>query len=117
MENPAKPRRHVRVAASSELPASAARLGEGVIREGVTILDVSVGGMAIMRAGKLHGVKVGDRFRLRLSLATFGEHLVEVQVRWQTQVATGLELVEVSADAATAIRRYVEELLERGSSG
>lgn len=98
-----------------ELPISVARLGEGTIHESLQVIDTSIGGLALVTEGSLAAARIGDRFSVRMALAKYGEHDVEVVVRWCGPQQTGVEFIDMSAEPTTAIRRYVAELLERGA--
>lgn len=99
-----------------ELPATAARFGDGTIHESLEVIDVSLGGLALATEGSLVDAKVGDRFALRLDIGSFGAHRADVIVRWAVEQQTGVEIVDLLPDVAVAIRRYVAELLERGAA-
>jgi hypothetical protein len=99
-----------------ELPATAARLGDGTIHESLVVIDVSLGGLALATEGSLVDAKVGDRFALRLDMGPFGAHRADVIVRWAAEQQTGVEIVDLLPDVGVAIRRYVAELLERGAA-
>jgi hypothetical protein len=97
-----------------ELPASAA-LSMGVIWEQLQVLDVSIGGIAFMVSEPLQAKKPGDELSLKISLARYGEHAIRAVVRYATATATGVEFVDLTPEATTALRKYVAELLERGA--
>jgi hypothetical protein len=107
----AERRRHVRARPLAELPVAAVRLGANNIHETLTVADVSVGGLALMSAVG----KVGDRWEMQIGLGRFGDHRVDVVVRWVGAGLTGVELVDLAPEAAQAMSKYVGELLERGA--
>jgi len=88
---------------------------DGVLREGLDVLDLSVGGLALSAAA-LGAAKVGDRLRLHLTLGTAPEHVVDAVVRWTSADAAGVELVDPPAHTAQDLGRYIADLLERGGS-
>jgi hypothetical protein len=110
-------RRHVRLKPIPELPARAIVAVDGLVREAIDVIDVSVSGLALRFGPCLAGVKQGHRLKLTLELSAWGEHQVEVDVRWASPAAVGVELVSLSPAVAQAVSRYVAELLERGVSG
>lgn len=89
-------------------------LGEGLVHESLGVIDVSVSGIALATTASVR-LRSGDRAKLRLSLDHYGEHVVDIVVRWTSGDAVGVELVEPSAEAKKAVNRYVGELLERGA--
>lgn len=115
MSSGSERRRHVRLKPSAEVPARVALLGDGLLREALDIVDISVGGMALSSSA-LRGSKPGARMKLQISLGTTGEHAIEVVARWTSADVVGVELVDPPPAAAQAISRYVSELLERGGS-
>jgi hypothetical protein len=112
--DPKERRRHVRMKPLPELPASAA-LSMGVISEKLQVLDVSIGGMALLVSEPIKNAKVGDRLALRISLARYGEHAVVAVVRYVTTTTAGIEFADLTPEATSAARKYVAELLERGA--
>jgi hypothetical protein len=108
-------RRHVRLKPSAEVPARAALLGEGPMREALDVVDISVGGMALSSPA-LKGSKEGTRMKLVLTLGATDDLAVEVVTRWTVSETVGVELVDPAPAATQAIGKYVAELLERGSS-
>ena len=110
-------RRHVRLKPIPELPARAIVAVDGLVREAIDIIDVSVSGLALRSGGGLAGAKQGQRLKLTLDLSAWGEHQVDVDVRWTSPAAVGVELADPSPAASQAVNRYVAELLERGVSG
>jgi c-di-GMP-binding flagellar brake protein YcgR len=110
----AERRKAVRMKPIPELPASAALLSEPP--EPLTVSDVSAGGMALVTAGSLKGADVGKRLQLRLTMSRYGEHVIEVEVRYQIlSGVTGVQFVDLQETAKRSIWRYVAELLERGA--
>mgnify|MGYP001358366364 CR=1 FL=1 len=98
-----------------ELPISVIRIGEGAIHESLEVIDASIGGLALATEGSLVSARIGDRFSIRMSLAKYGEHQVDVVVRWSAPQQTGVELTDLGPEPTAAIRKYVAELLERGA--
>jgi hypothetical protein len=109
-------RKHVRIRPLPELPIAVARLGQGAIHESLEVIDASVGGLALAKEGSLTRAEVGERFEVRLTLGALGEHRVDVVVRWTGPHQTGVEFVDMGPEPASAVRKYVAELLERGAS-
>jgi hypothetical protein len=109
-------RRNVRTKPLPELPATAVLLGEGLVHESFHVLDISISGMALEAVGRLSGARVGDRIALKLSLAHFGEHHADAHVRRVTPSVCGIEFGALAPEAALAVRRYVNELFERGAA-
>lgn len=108
-------RRHVRLKPSPELPARAALVGEGPLREALDVVDVSLGGLALASPA-LRSVTLGARLKLAISLGARDEHAIDVVVRWMRADIVGVELAGAPAAALQALERYVGELLERGAS-
>lgn len=108
-------RRHVRLKPTPDLPVRVALAGDGLLREGLDVIDLSVGGLALSSPA-LASTKPGDRLRLHLTLGTSAEHAIEVVTRWTSRDGIGVELVEPSAQMAHELQRYIAELLERGGS-
>jgi hypothetical protein len=107
-------RRHVRAKPVPELPARVLHEVTPPIAESLDVVDISVTGLAIAYEGQPEWV-AGSTKRLKLVLPD-GTHEIACVVRWSSKGMTGLELVDPSENAAKAIRRYVGELLERGSA-
>lgn len=116
MNNFSERRRYVRVVPRADLPLRAMIPGRGALQSPITVLDVSVGGVAVARSGSFAAVKVGDRLRLKLTFARFGAHEVDVEVRRADAFVVGLQFVEAPGEMVTAATRYVSELLERGAA-
>jgi hypothetical protein len=112
----AERRRHVRVKPTADLPARVALGVESLVRETAEVHDVSVGGLAL-GSKQLASSPPGAKVLLELMLGTYGDHRVDVEIRWTAGDLVGVELVAPKADAAQAISRYVSELLERGNGG
>ena len=108
-------RRHVRLKPSADVPARVALVGDGLMREMIDMVDISVGGMALT-AAVLSGAVPGKRMKLSIALGSDEEHAVEVETRWTAGGIVGVEVVDAPPRAAQAISRYVAELLERGGS-
>lgn len=107
-------RRHVRMKPLPELPA-AAKLTVGAISEVIAVQDISVGGMALGTEGALRGRKAGEKLSLQLALGAHAGYAITAEVRYVGQGTIGFEFVDLTPEAATAIRKYVAELLERGA--
>jgi hypothetical protein len=101
-------RLHVRIRPTLELPAYAVVASDGLVHERIEIIDIAVGGM------KLAIADIPKDATLRLSLGPHGDHDVQVDVRWRSPSAVGIQFVAPSEAAFRAINRYVSELLERG---
>jgi len=108
-------RRHVRVKPTPDLPVRVALASDGLLREALDVMDLSVSGLALS-APALASTKPGDRLRLHLTLGTSAEHAIEVVTRWTSRDGAGVELVEPKAGTAQELGRYIAELLERGGS-
>ena len=109
-------RRHVRLKPSPELPVLVSLAGDGLMREMLDVIDLSVGGLALSSSPALAGTKPGEKLRLHLTLGKSAEHNVEVVTRWTSQDGVGVELVDPPASTAQELTRYIAELLERGAS-
>ena len=109
-------RRHVRLKPTPELPVRVSLAGDGLVREGLDVIDLSVGGLALSSSPALAGTKPGARLRLHLTLGTSAEEVVEVVTRWTSTDGIGVELVDPPPAIAQALARYIAELLERGGS-
>jgi hypothetical protein len=107
-------RRHVRLKPTAELPARATLDVSGLLKEALDVVDISAGGVALVKPP--NGVTSGARIELRLALGADGEHAFGGVVRWVSADAFGIEFVEPAPPAEQALRRYVGELLERGMS-
>lgn len=97
------------------MPARVALVGDGLMREMIDVVDISVGGMALT-AAVLSGTTPGKRMKLFVALGSDEEHAIEVVTRWTAGAVIGVEVVEPTPRAAQALSRYVAELLERGGS-
>jgi c-di-GMP-binding flagellar brake protein YcgR len=109
-------RRHVRVKPTADAPARAVTPAEGLVREVVDVIDISVGGLALSAGGPLARARVEQRLDFSLDLGRWGAHRLAAVVRWASPNIVGVEFADVSADAAQALSRYVSELLARGSA-
>lgn len=108
-------RRHVRVKPTADAPARAFTPAEGLLREALDIVDLSVGGVGLSAAGPLAGAGVEQRLDLGLDLGRWGQHHLAGIVRWASPAIVGVEFVDPLPDTAHALSRYVSELLARGS--
>ena len=108
-------RRHVRLKPSVEVPARVVLLGDGLMREALDVIDISVGGIALASPA-LKNTEVGARLKLVVTLGPHDDHAVEVVTRWAISETIGVELVDPPATATQALGKYVAELLERGTS-
>lgn len=106
----------MRVVPRADLPLRAMIPGRGVLQQPITVLDVSVGGVAVSRSGSFASAKVGDLLRLKLTFAGFGVHEVAVEVRRADAFVVGLQFVDAPSEMTTAATRYVSELMERGAA-
>lgn len=110
-------RLHVRLAPLPGLPASAVLRTAG-LPEALTVVNMSVGGMALVSSSAVRECKPGDRVSLKLDMGSFGTFDVDVVIRYHTsKEITGVQFADLAKDADTAVRTYVAELLERGSGG
>lgn len=109
-------RRHVRLKPTPDLPVYVALAGDGLLRESLDVIDLSVGGLALSSSPALAGTQPGQRLKLHLTLGKSAEHAVEVVARWTSSVGVGVELVDPPAKMAQELTKYIAELLERGAS-
>jgi hypothetical protein len=109
----AERRKHVRVKPTFDFPASATLAVDSLVREKLTVVDIALGGMALAD----HRGAPAATMQLRLSLAREPDHDVTVETRWVSDKVFGVAFVSPHKEAETAIKRYVTELLERGSAG
>ncbi|CAN5894153.1 hypothetical protein BH11MYX4_BH11MYX4_07890 [soil metagenome] len=107
-------RRHFRLKPTPELPIHGALASDGLLREGLDVVDLSVSGLALSSTA-IAETKAGDRLRLTITLAA-AEHFVEAVVRWTSGDTAGVELVDPPARTAQELGRYIADLLERGGS-
>jgi hypothetical protein len=105
-------RRHVRAKPLPELPARVLRMVSAPITETLDVVDISVSGLAILQGMKPESVGSTIGMKLVLPDATYE---TKGAIRWVARGMYGIELVEPTEEVSTAIRRYVGELLERGS--
>src|SRR3954470_12902046 len=103
-------RRHVRVKPSADLPVRVVLAGDGLLREALDVMDMSVGGFALSSPA-LANAKPGQRLRLHLTLGASAEQVIEVVTRWISKDAAGVELVDPPAPIAQELGRYIAELL------
>ena len=108
-------RRHVRLKPTPELPIHVALASDGLLREALDVVDLSVSGLALSSAA-LAGSGAGDRLQLHITLGTAAEHVVTATVRWTSGDSVGVELVDPPARTAQELGRYIADLLERGGS-
>jgi hypothetical protein len=108
-------RRHVRLKPTPDLPIRVALAGDGLLREALDVIDLSISGLALSSPA-LASTKPGDKLHLLLTLGTSAEHEVDVITRWTSRDGVGVELVDPPAQTAQALQRYIAELLERGGS-
>jgi len=108
-------RRHVRLKPTPELPARVALVGDGLLRESLDLIDISVGGL-LLSSSALTTVVPGQRMKLLLTLGVRDEYAIEVVARWTSGESVGAELVDPAPSTAQAVSRYISELLERGGS-
>ena len=105
-------RRHVRTKPDPSLPARAVRGIDALLKESLEVIDISVGGMALVAPN----IATGAKMKLTLTLGSEIEHLVDVEVRWAAAGNIGVSFLDPPAAAAHAIQKYVSELLERGAA-
>ena len=108
-------RRHVRLKPTPDLPVVVALAGDGLMREALDVIDLSVGGLALSSPA-LAGTKPGQLLTLHLTLGKSVEHKVTVVARWTSDVGVGVELVDPPPKIAQELTKYIAELLERGGS-
>lgn len=109
-------RRHVRVKPTPELEARAVLLGDGLIRESLDVVDLSVSGLSVSSPA-LRGTPPGQRMKLELKLAGKDVLVVDVVARWGAGESIGVELAEPPPETSRVIGRFIAELLERGGAG
>ena len=98
-----------------ELAASAELVGSDGARAPLRVVDVSVGGLALARDGALRFAEPSRRLALHIALTNYGEHEVQVEVRWAAESLVGVQFVDLGPAATSSVRKYVAELLERGA--
>lgn len=108
-------RQNVRVRPAPGVPITVLATLQGE-RQPLQVLDVSVGGIGLLRGTALAEVKVGEELKLELSL---GKAPFEISVSVRhcgpfEHSACGVQFLEMSEENTTAIRRYVADMLERG---
>jgi c-di-GMP-binding flagellar brake protein YcgR len=104
-------RQHIRVRPLLELPA---KVHDGDKK--LQVVDASIGGMLLMPASPEH--EVGATLHLTMQLGPGEPFAADAVIRHRSGPggnAMGVEFVELSDTAKTQVRRYVAELLERGS--
>ena len=94
------------------MPASVVSSLSPAISESLDVVDISLGGFAIVQGSKADVVGTELALRLVLPSATYP---ITACVRWVARGMVGLEIVNPAEPATSALRRYVGELLERGS--
>ena len=105
-------RLHVRVKPSPELPASVRREVSAIVGEALEVVNMSVGGMALLHGE--HAPPVGSRLKTNLTLLQVS-YEIECEVRWAARGVMGVAFIAPPEETAKAIRTYVAELLERGN--
>jgi hypothetical protein len=105
-------RRHVRAKPLPDLPASVVSSLSPTISESLDVVDISLGGFALVQGTRTDAVGSEVALRLVLPSATYS---ITACVRWVARGMIGLEIVRPTDDSTAALRRYVGELLERGS--
>jgi hypothetical protein len=107
----AERRQHVRAKPSSALPAHVINEVSG-ITERLDVVDISVGGMALLQG--LVSPSVTSKVLLQLVLPS-GTYSVDGIVRWAAKGVFGVEFVGPPEETSKAIQRFIGELLERGA--
>jgi len=108
-------RQNVRVRPAPGVPITILATLKGE-RVPLQVLDVSVGGIGLLRGTELAEVNVGEELLLELSLGKAPFEL-KVSVRHRgphEHSACGVQFRELSDAHTTEIRRYVADMLERG---
>ncbi len=106
----------MRVVPRSDLPIKVMIPGKGILQDPIKVVDVSVGGIAVLRNSSFASAAVGDLLKLRVSFAAYGTHEVQAEVRRNDGVTVGLQFVEAPSEMLTTATQYVSELLERGAA-
>jgi len=98
-----------------ELPLRVALVGNGLLRESLDVVDVSVSGLAVTSPA-LRDLATGHQMKLTLAFGSAPEHTVTVVLRWVRLEVAGVEIVEPSPAVTAAVNGYIAELLERGAT-
>lgn len=94
------------------MPARAILSVDALLRESLDVVDISVGGMALV----MKPTEAGARMKLTVTLGSDVEHVLDVEVRWAAMGMVGVEFIDPSPATAQAVQKYVAELLERGAA-
>jgi hypothetical protein len=105
-------RRHVRAKPTPDLPAHVIAEVSPAINETLDVVDISVGGLALLQGMKKEVVGTSVKLSLVLSGTPYA---IEGSIRWVAKGMFGIELTNQNDDTARAIRRFIGELLERGA--
>jgi hypothetical protein len=81
------------------------------ITEPLDVVDISVGGLALIQGMKKEPVGANINLRVVFPQAI---HPVDAVVRWVAKGMVGVELVNPPEPTAKAFRQFIGELLERG---
>src|SRR3954452_17328516 len=96
-------RRHVRVKPTPELPVHVLAQVSSTITEPLDVVDISVGGLALIQGMKKE--TVGSKVNLRIVFPE-ATHPVDALVRWVAKGMVGVELVDPPEPTAKAIRQF-----------
>jgi hypothetical protein len=112
-QNNAERRVHVRVRPSADYDVSATFSEDGIVWLRLQVLDLSVGGLAVLIADDLAHKRRGDRLKLQLSLP-LGVSNVSGTIRHLGRGVCGIEFDPLADADMNLVRTAVAELLERG---
>lgn len=115
-------RRSVRLRPLPDFPIDVWLKSDSVGPIALSVIDVSVGGLAISSAPGLEHLQPNSRHTVLIKLPTMGpkaatpfEVGVDVRHRSSMTGTIGLMFLELNGPIVSALGRYVAELLERGA--
>ncbi|NRA34360.1 MAG: PilZ domain-containing protein [Polyangiaceae bacterium] len=113
----AERRKHVRVCPTADMPL-VLTCGDGMISQSLQVMDVSLGGLALIVDDALMTRNVGDVMPIHWK--TTGGGAVELPAVIRHKAATeggicGVEFEDLSDSALNVLERYVTEMFERGN--
>jgi c-di-GMP-binding flagellar brake protein YcgR len=108
-------RRHVRVRPARDYEVGA-QVCEGAVFTRAQVVDLSLGGVALLLEPPLDQYAVGAMVELRFAFPGVAPVRVSASVRHRARGVCGTEFRDLSPQAAQSLQRAVSELLERGHS-
>lgn len=89
----------------------------GEIREGMLLVDLSVGGVKLLLSSTIESVPIGGEVELRLQAPRDPPCEIRAALRYRSVAlgTCGLQFLEPSEAALRLLRHAVGDLLERGS--